>query len=138
MKNQVDNKKKELYKTPYSVTEIEDEFSEKSSTFFENIDGYKIVKYISSGGESDIYLVEKNAQKYILKLYRKNFFPDKLIVQQLQNLTLKYSDNLVKLHKFSGFEPYYEIYEYCELGSLENILQNENYRKEFQKKRSFI
>jgi WD40 repeat protein/tRNA A-37 threonylcarbamoyl transferase component Bud32/ABC-type tungstate transport system permease subunit len=129
--------KKEVYKkvkTPYSIKAIEDEFSEKSTTFFENIDGYKIVKYISSGGESDIYLVEKNSQKYVLKLYRKNFHPDKNIIQQLQNLTLKYSDSLVKLHKFSQFEPYYEIYEYCELGSLENILQNENYKKEFHNK----
>jgi Ser/Thr protein kinase RdoA (MazF antagonist) len=90
MESKVFNKK-EVYKTntPYSIRKIDDEFSEKSATFFENIDGYKIVKYISSGGEADIYLVEKNSQKYVLKLYRKNFHPDKSVIKQLQGKTFK-------------------------------------------------
>jgi serine/threonine protein kinase len=86
---------------------------------------YSVVEQLpSKGAESDIYIIEKESQKYILKLYRYGIEPKKEILDKLYSLSQKYPKDLVKIYK-TGYDEviqrWFEIQEYLQNGSLKEF-----------------
>ncbi|BAF69307.1 protein kinase domain-containing protein [Nitratiruptor sp. SB155-2] len=101
--------------------------------------GYDILKHLSSGGESDTYLVQKEGQHYVLKIYRLHMLPDLNLVKNIKQLTLEHPQHLVRLIDYGETEGnFYEIYEYCKLGSIAELLQKDEYKKRFSQKETFF
>jgi len=115
-----------------TIPTLREEFSQTIS--YSSIDNltdfqdYQVIKqFASQGAESDIYVVQKDNQKYILKLYRFGIEPKKDILDRLVVLSQQYVEDLVKIYE-TGFdekrERWFEIQEYIENGSLRNFKEN--------------
>ena len=88
---------------------------------------YKILKVISkSTGESEVYLVEHETQKYIFKHYYPNFKPKDSILVQLKGLNHPDIVNLVD-YGYLG-DRFWEVMEYAEGGSLMDIKPDGGYK----------
>jgi len=83
---------------------------------------YQIVwQFASTGGEADIYLMSKNQQYFILKLYRFGIEPKKEVVEKLKIMSREYPQDIVKIYEIdldNGSNRWYEIQEYIKYGSL--------------------
>lgn len=82
-----------------------------------------IEQFPTSGSEADIYLVEKEAKKYVLKLYRFGLEPKREVVEKLKFLSDNHPKDIVKIYEIEFDQPtkrWYEIQEYIEHGSLED------------------
>ena len=86
---------------------------------------YTIIKqFPTTGSEADIYLISKDNQKYILKLYRFGIDPKKEVVEKLKYLSQKYPKDIIKIYKIefdTSIKRWYEIQEYISNGSLEEL-----------------
>ncbi len=105
-----------------TIIENSNKISNLSITSFQN---YKIVKQLeTSGAEADIFIVEKNHQKYILKLYRYGIKPKRELFLMLKKLSDSFPKDIVKIYKL-GFDEKlqraYEIQEFISLGSIKNL-----------------
>jgi len=97
------------------------------------INGYKIINHLATGGESDTYLVEKDEKKYVLKAYRNYIKPNLETIKHIKEISNQYPQNLIRLLAFwEDGKNFYEIYEYCPLGSLSEIIKNEIYKEKFK------
>ncbi|WP_187647477.1 protein kinase domain-containing protein [Nitrosophilus labii] len=102
------------------------------------IEGYEIIKHLFLGGESDTYLVQKDDTQYVLKIYRKDIFPDLDLVKNIKQLTVEHPQHLVRLIDFGETQgSFFEIYEYCKLGSISELLHNKEYKDRFASKEIF-
>ena len=86
---------------------------------------YAVVEqFPTSGSEADIYLVQKDNQKYVLKLYRFGLEPKREVVEKLQELSQNHPKDIVKIYDIAYDESlrrWYEIQEYIEHGSLDDL-----------------
>ncbi len=88
---------------------------------------HKVLKTLSENtGEATIYLVELNTKKLVLKLYNEGIAPTDNLLDQLRNVR---HDDLITLLDFGyydsggyGSNRFYEIMEYAEGGSVEDVL----------------
>jgi len=95
-----------------------------------NFRGYTIIQQLRVvAGESDIYVVEKEAANYILKLYRFGITPKDEILNKIKDLSHRFPENIIKIYECGSdedLERYYEIQEFVQFGSLINILSSVN------------
>ena len=82
---------------------------------------YHSLKVLSdNSGEAQVYLVEKEGKKYVLKLYYPNFKPKESLLRVLWNMQFEF---IVKLYAYgkifiNGTNRSYELMEYLEGGTL--------------------
>ncbi|SHO80399.1 serine/threonine protein kinase [hydrothermal vent metagenome] len=112
-----------------SKTIIEGTTPDKNSNLhISTFQDYSIIKqFPTTGGEADIYLIEKDNQKYILKLYRFGIEPKSEIVEKLKFLSLNYPKDIIKIYDIAldtSTKRWYEIQEYIEFGSLEEFKES--------------
>ena len=84
--------------------------------------------YPATGGEADIYRIEKNDQKYILKLYRDGIYPKEEVNKKIQQISVQFPDNFVRLIDYgldSSTNRWFEIQEFMSEGSLKDLLERE-------------
>ena len=90
--------------------------------------GYTVKKALpATGGEADIYVIEKSATQYILKLYRSGIIPKEDIQKKIKALAEKYPNNFVRIFEIAyehSLDRYFEIQEYIREGSLQNVISN--------------
>lgn len=111
-----------------------------SSSLTDNsiINEYKVLKHLASGGESDTYLVEKNKEIFVLKFYRLNMLPNFDVVQKIKDITDAHHENLVQIKEYwEDGKKFYEVYEYCENGNLNDFLTH-NTQLDFKDKRTLF
>ncbi len=87
---------------------------------------YDILQQLpTSGGESDIYVVGRGADQFILKLYRYKVEPKIEVIDKIMNLSKAHPHELVRVFEF-GFDEatqrWFEIQEYVRGGSLRRIV----------------
>ena len=89
--------------------------------------GYKILKVIAkSTGEAEVYLAEKEKQKYVFKYYYPNFKPKDSLLKQLKGL---HHDDIVDLIDYGYHNNrFFEILEYAEGGNLMEIQEDGKYK----------
>lgn len=99
--------------------------SSGKSSILKRFRDYEIVSELpATGGEADLYVVEKNGETFMLKLYRKGINPKLNVLKKIESLSKKYPEQLVLVYE-SGFEStlerYYELMEYIRNGNLRNF-----------------
>jgi serine/threonine protein kinase len=91
---------------------------------------FKIIKQLpTTGAEADVYLIKKNNNKYILKLYRHGIELEKDKIKKILDLSKKYPEDIVQIFeidKDKNLNRWYEIQEYAEYGTLQDIIKNNN------------
>jgi len=92
-----------------------------------NDENYKILKAITkSTGEAEVYLAEKENQKYVFKYYYPNFKPKDSLLKQLKGL---HHDDIVDLIDYGYHKDrFFEILEYAEGGILMEIQEEGKYK----------
>ena len=88
--------------------------------------GYRVVRQLpTKGSEADIFVVEKDSEQYILKLYRYGIKPKKDILLAIKALSESHPHEFVRLFE-ADFDPtserWYEIQEYVANGSLQTLM----------------
>ncbi len=88
--------------------------------------GYHIVRQLpTKGSEADIFVVEKNAEQYILKHYRYGINPKRDILLAIKALGESHPQEFIRLFDID-FDPasgrWYEIQEYVANGSLQSLI----------------
>jgi serine/threonine protein kinase len=91
---------------------------------------YRIIKqFPATGGEADIWLIQKDRVYYILKHYRLGIEPKIDVLDQVSHISLRNPKNLIKIIDY-GFdeesERWYEILEYARYGSLRDLVQKQS------------
>ncbi len=91
---------------------------------------YRIMKqFPATGGEADIWLIQKDRLYYILKHYRLGIEPKIDVLDQVSHISLRNPKNLIKIIDY-GFdedsERWYEILEYARYGSLRDLVQKQS------------
>lgn len=83
----------------------------------DNIDGYKVKSVISENtGEAALYLVERDNENYVLKLFHKNKRPKDDIIQKLQSIKC---ENVISIIDSGNFgDKFYMILPYFEKGDI--------------------
>lgn len=79
----------------------------------------------ATGGEADIYLVERESQKYILKLYRFGMNPKEEILQKTKELSERFARHIVRIVEYGYYEKarrWYEIQEFARFGTLRDLM----------------
>lgn len=89
---------------------------------------YTILRQLpTSGGESDIYVVGKSAENFILKLYRYKVEPNAEVINRIAAMGAAHPRALIRVFEF-GFDEatrrWFEIQEYAQNGSLKNVVDN--------------
>lgn len=115
-----------------TVPTFREEYSQTTSSVsidnLTNFQDYQVLQqFASQGAESDIYVVQKENQPYILKLYRFGIEPKRDILDRLLVLSQQYVDDLVKIYEIGfdeKYERWFEIQEYIENGSLRTFKEN--------------
>ncbi len=105
----------------------EPEIVSESQRYFR---GYRIMKqFPATGGEADIWLIQKDRVYYILKHYRLGIEPKIDVLDQVSHISLRNPKNLIKIIDY-GFdedsERWYEILEYARYGSLRELVQKQS------------
>ncbi len=127
-----DDKDKTIAESGRTVAESDKTIAEKksgSSLEFKisSFRDYPVLRqYPASGGEADIYLLEKESDKRILKLYRYGMNPKKDILRQVKELSDTFPEHIVRIYEY-GYDDrtgrWYEIQEYAEYGSLRDFVK---------------
>lgn len=109
-------------KTPQKEEKKEYKGIEK---FLLNNGEYENIKILSTeSGEASIYLVEKDSERSVLKLYYRDIKPKILLLDKIKSLD---TNSIIKVHDFGktqigGEIRYYELMEFAEGGTLDNSL----------------
>ncbi|MBU2598233.1 MAG: protein kinase, partial [Actinobacteria bacterium] len=92
-----------------------------------NDENYKILKVIAkSTGEAEVYLAEKENQKYVFKYYFPNFKPKDSLLKQLKGL---HHDDTVDLIDYGYYcDRFFEVLEYAAGGSLMDVKEDGTYK----------
>ncbi len=124
-------------------TEIENKAQGHKDVGLKYFRGYKILKELPAhGAEADAYIIEKDNNKYFLKLYRSGIEPKEEVLKKIYELSRKLPECVVYIYEYGYDENtrrWYEIQEYAELGNLReyvegnNLYGNETFVKEFVK-----
>lgn len=98
------------------------------STFLLNQKTYKRIKVISeSTGEAQIFLLEKDGEKSVLKLYLPNIKPKEALIKKMRAITHK---DILQVLDYGYFEGrFFEILEFAAGGTLDTYLPIRDMKK---------
>ena len=88
---------------------------------------YKNIQSLSEDtGEAQVFLVERNGEKFVLKIYYPNFDVNKKVLQTVYNFDF---EMIVKVYDFGktyvdGKHRYYELMEYLQGGTMQEYRLN--------------
>ena len=81
--------------------------------------------FLTAGGEADLYLIQRNGDNQVLKLYRFGIAPREDLMQRVRDLGRAYPHCFVPVLEF-GYDPatrrWYELLEYIGGGSLKELM----------------
>jgi serine/threonine protein kinase len=88
---------------------------------------YAVVEELPAlGGEADIFVVFRNEQRFILKLYRKGMEPKETVLARVKEISEQFPEHVIQLLEY-GFDEetgrWYELLEYAPFGNLRSFLQ---------------
>ena len=89
--------------------------------------GYRNIQSLSNNsGEAQVFLVERDGEKYVLKIYYPSFDVNKKILQRVYNFDF---EMIVKVYDFGktyvdGKHRYYELMEYLQGGTMSDYHLN--------------
>ena len=93
----------------------------------ETFRGYRVVRSLpSSGAESDIHILEKTSEQYVLKLYRRGIVPKMEILRKIAALGQDHPKHFVRIFETDfdeDSERWYEIQEFVPHGTLKELLE---------------
>ncbi len=136
-KTEIENDKTQMENTTEieDLTEIEntiastDSNQDQAQYRIEFKDFKTIRQFPTSGAEADIYLLEKDNEQFVLKLYRFNMKPSRDILSKLKELGRKYPEDIIKIYDI-GFDEtlhrWYELQEHARFGSLKDLMQEKH------------
>lgn len=113
--------------TSTNATVLEDTFDtdKASETFTLKFKDYTTVKQLPTvGAEADIYIIEKNAEQFILKLYRHEMKPSRDMIDKLVNISNQYTEDIIRIYEIDidkKLNRWYEIQEYAKFGTLKDL-----------------
>lgn len=92
---------------------------------------HKLECLSDNSGEAQVFLVEKDGQDYVLKVYYPNFDVNKKLLQTIHNLDFEMIVNLIDYGKtyVETKHRYYELMEHLEGGTLSNYHLNGDMNK---------
>jgi len=99
-----------------SVTRLLSELRPVLGTTFEG--GYTVIETLKSeGGEGDLYLCEKDGERYVVKLYRRENAIKESVLKALSDIDSPYVAKVLASGRYRGFP--FEILPYFKNGSLQ-------------------
>ncbi len=103
--------------------------SDFGTTKIDYFEGFEIIEaFPAKGGEADIFRCKDQSGRYILKLYRYGIEPPMEIMKKIEELSKKFTHDLVLTIK-QGYSNehrrYYEILEEAKFGNLREFLKGE-------------
>ena len=108
-----------------TVRETSYQSPSRGKSFF-SFRGYRIIKQMPSAStEADIFIIEKDGVKYVLKLYRYGIEPKRDILQAVKMLSNNHHDEFIYVYD-ADFDTeskrWFEIQEYVKFGSLQHLI----------------
>ena len=110
-----------------NITVIDNSFNsdETSDNHILMFKDYTTLKQLPTiGAEADIYIVEKNSEQFVLKLYRHEMKPSRDMIKRLVVLSNKYPEDIIRIYDIDFDEKlnrWYEIQEYAKFGTLKDL-----------------
>ena len=100
----------------------------QQQTFILNQKTYKKLKIISeSTGEAQIFLLEKDGEKSVLKLYYPNIKPKEALIKKMRSISHK---DILKVLDYGYYEGrFFELLEFAAGGTLDTYLPLKNMKK---------
>lgn len=90
---------------------------------------YTMVEQLpTTGGEADVYIISKNENEFILKLYRHEMKPSREMVERLVQISNQYPEDIIRIYEIAKDEKlnrWYELQEFAKLGTLKNLITND-------------
>ncbi|HNY10895.1 MAG TPA: protein kinase [Candidatus Wallbacteria bacterium] len=87
--------------------------------------GYSVTgRFKVVSGESDIYILDKNSEKFILKLYRYGISPARDVLKKTLEISAKHPEHIIRIYGCGydeASERYFEIQEYAKFGTLREL-----------------
>ena len=103
------DKTKKEYDFDYTVKETKQAVSDETireGGLFKTWHGYSISEeFPAEGGEADIFVISKDNEKRILKLYRKGMESKEIVLSKIKELSEKFSDYVIRIIEFLGSNP---------------------------------
>ncbi len=100
---------------------------DNSSFGFTAFRGYKVLnQFPTMGAEADAFLIEKNDQKFFLKLYRKGIEPKIEVLQKIKAVSEKLPQHVALIYEVGLDEEtgrYFEVIEYIPGGNLKDLIK---------------
>ncbi|MDR1730659.1 MAG: protein kinase [Synergistaceae bacterium] len=101
----------------------------------ETFRGYAVLEQLpTKGAEADIYILEREGERHILKLYRHRMEPKIEVLNRIGEISRAHSECFV-VFRDAGFDEqtgrWYELQEYFPLGSLKDIPEERKRRPDF-------
>ncbi|MBF0408822.1 MAG: serine/threonine-protein kinase [Candidatus Riflebacteria bacterium] len=90
-----------------------------------------VESFPAKGGEADIFLIEKNNQFRILKLFRTGIHCDHLTIKRILSASTKNPSLFVKIIEYGNDPEYsrdFEMQEYLNLGTLDQTLKKKRFK----------
>ena len=106
--------------------------TDSSKVFFLKGDEYKMVKCLSdSSGEAQVFLVERDGEEFVLKVYYPNFDINKKLMQVVRAFQFEMIVELFDYGKtyVDGKHRYYELMEYLRGGTLRDVQLNGDFNR---------
>ena len=89
--------------------------------------GYKVLnQFPAMGAEADAFLIEKNDQKFFLKLYRKGIEPKIEVLRKIKAVSEKLPQHVALIYEVGLDEEtgrYFEVIEYIPGGNLKDLIK---------------
>ncbi len=87
--------------------------------------GYSVTgRFKVVSGESDIFVLEKGTEKFILKLYRYGISPAEDVLKKTVEISARHPEHIIRIFECGydeGSERYFEIQEYAGFGTLKEL-----------------
>lgn len=91
-----------------------------------------IKEFPAEGGEADIYLVKREDEYRVLKLYRRGMEPKPEVLKKIKEITEEIPKYVIKLYEYGKDKTtgrWYELLEYAKYGNLKQFLKGKNLTK---------
>jgi len=91
-----------------------------------------IKEFPAEGGEADIYLVKRDDEYRVLKLYRRGMEPKPEVLKKIKEITEEIPKYVIKLYEYGKDKTtgrWYELLEYAKYGNLKQFLKGKNLTK---------
>ena len=106
--------------------------SDQTGTLTKFRDWNVIKEFPAEGGEADIYLVKRDDEYRVLKLYRRGMEPKPEVLKKIKEITEEIPKYVIKLYEFGKDKltgRWYELLEYAKYGNLKQFLKGKKLTK---------